>query len=210
MKQKQLITAGLVAGLIAGGGAGLVLTSGGFAGASAALPSAVVVDDTVTPGADDSRADEHAARLAEVLQPLVADGTLTQAQLDTVIETLVANAPERGGHHGEHGGRGGHAGERGERGGRGGRGLDAAATALGITVDELHTQLRDGVTIAEVAAAEGVAVQTVIDAMVADLAAHLDAEVAAGEHTREEADAKLAEATAKITDMVNNGRPENG
>lgn len=198
MKQKKIVIAGLVAGLVAGGGAGLVLTSGGFAGASAALPSAVVVDaDT------GDRAMERGARLAEVLQPLVADGTLTQEQLDKVVETLMANAPERDGR----GGRGGH---DGPRGGRGGHGLDAAATALGLSADELRTELRDGSTLAEVAAEQGVAVQAVIDAMVAELEAHLDEHVANGKLTQEEADAKLAKATEKITDLVNNGRPSRG
>ncbi len=205
MKQKKIVIAGLVAGLVAGGGAGLVLTSGGFAGASAALPSAVVVDDTDT----SDRAAERGARLAEVLQPLVADGTLTQEQLDTVVETLMENAPERDGR----GGRGGHGGRGdhdGPRGGRGGHGLEAAATALGLTADELRVELRDGATLADIAADEGVAVQTVIDAMVAELETHLDEHVASGELTQEEADAKLAKATEKITDLVNNGRPARG
>lgn len=198
MKQKKIIAAGLAAGLIAGGGAGLVLTSGGFAGASSAAPNAIVIDDTdgtdaAGPGAD------HGARLAEVLQPLVADGTLTQEQLDKVVETLVANAPDRDGH----GGRGG-------RGERGRHGIDAAATALGLSPAELGAELRDGATLAEVAADQGVAVQTVIDAMVAELKTHLDEHVANGDLTQEEADAKLATATEKITDLVNNGRPDRG
>jgi lipoate-protein ligase A len=50
----------------------------------------------------------------------------------------------------------------------------------------------------------------VIDALVAEFKAHLDEEVASGEHTQEEADQKLAKATERITDMVNNGRPEGG
>jgi hypothetical protein len=196
MKQKKIIAAGLAAGLLAGGGAGLVLTSGGFAGASAALPSAVVVDDT---GSDATRG----SRLAEVLQPLVADGTLTQDQLEKVIEALVANAPGRDG-------RGGHDGRdgRGGRGERGRPGLEAAATALGLSPAELGAELRGGATIADVAAEQGVAVQAVIDAMVAELTAHLDEHVASGDLTRDEADAKLAKATERITDLVNNGRPD--
>ncbi|HEX4904095.1 MAG TPA: hypothetical protein VFU93_01495 [Acidimicrobiales bacterium] len=52
--------------------------------------------------------------------------------------------------------------------GRRGPGLEAAATALGMTAEELRAQLEAGQTIAEVAAAEGVDVDTVIDAMVAE------------------------------------------
>ena len=61
--------------------------------------------------------------------------------------------------------------ERGPGGpGRGhfGAGLDAAAEAIGIESEELRTALRDGSTIAEVAEANDVDVQTVIDALVAD------------------------------------------
>jgi hypothetical protein len=89
-------------------------------------------------------------------------------------------------------------------------GLDTAATALGITADELRTELEAGKTIAEVAGERGVDVQTVIDAMVAQLETHLAEEVASGEHTQEEADQKLADATTRITDHVNNGMPAGG
>ena len=82
--------------------------------------------------------------------------------------------------------------------------------ALGITADELRTALEGGQTIAEVAAEKGVDVQTVIDAMVAEAKTHLDEEVAAGEHTQEEADQKLADVTERITDSVNNGMPARG
>ena len=53
-----------------------------------------------------------------------------------------------------------------------GAGLDAAAEAIGIESEELRTALRDGSTIAEVAEANDVEVQTVIDALVADAEAH--------------------------------------
>ncbi len=49
-----------------------------------------------------------------------------------------------------------------------------------------------------------------INAMVAELEVHLAEHVADGTLTQEEADAKLARATEKITDLVNNGRPGRG
>jgi hypothetical protein len=58
--------------------------------------------------------------------------------------------------------------------GRHGAGLDAAAKAIGITTDALRSQLKRGKTIAEVAKAEGVSVQKVIDAMVAAVKAQID------------------------------------
>lgn len=196
---KKFAIAGLTAGLVAGSGAGLILSQSGFAGASSAPAIVATVGDSTGTGtaAGQGRPDPS-TRIAEVLQPLVVNGTLTQAQLDTVVQTLADNMP-RGGR-GDHGGRGG----RGERG----KHLEAAATALGMAADELRTELRSGKTIAQVAADQGVDVQDVIDALVAEVKAHLDEEVASGEHTQAEADAKLAEVTARITDRVNNGKPD--
>jgi hypothetical protein len=133
--------------------------------------------------------------VSDALAPLVSDGTITQAQADKVAEALKNAGPQRG---------------RGGGMGHGGPGLDAAATALGITADELRTDLQGGKTIAQVAADKGVDVQTVIDGMVADAKSHLAAEVASGEHTQAEADQKLADLTQRITDSVNNGRPARG
>ena len=194
MKNKKIVIAGLTAGLVAGSGAGLILSQSGFAGAASA-PAIVATATGASTTADQGRPDPG-TRIAEVLAPLVSDGTLTQAQLDKVVQTLVDNKPTRGdgpGHHGGHGHRG--------------RITETAATALGMTVDELRTELQSGKTVAEVAADKGVDVQTVIDALVAEAKQHLDEEVASGEHTQAEADAKLAEITARITDRVNNGKP---
>ena len=169
---KKLITTGLFAGLVAGSGAGMILTSTGFAGASGSNVAAVsVVDDstttdTGTAGSGDTSESvdrpDRSARLAEVLQPLVDDGTITADQLTAIVSTLEAAGPMGGRGDGRgHGGRG-----------MGGEGLTAVADALGVTVDELRTSLRDGQTLADIAAAQGVDAQTVIDTLV----------VAAGEH----------------------------
>lgn len=75
-------------------------------------------------------------------------------------------------------------------GGRGGGvELEAAAKAIGITVGELRTELKDGKTIAAVAKAKGVDRQKVIDAM-----------VAAGTKRLDEAKAKLPETMADVVD----------
>ncbi|MGH9118507.1 MAG: hypothetical protein ACRD0A_11745, partial [Acidimicrobiales bacterium] len=71
-------------------------------------------------------------------------------------------------------------------------GLEAAAGALGITEDELRDAMGDGQSIAEVAAAEGVEVQTVIDALVAEATARIDEAVADGDLTEEEATERTA------------------
>jgi hypothetical protein len=127
-----------------------------------------------------------------VLQELVDDGTITATQADAVATHLVEQMPDRGGrgHDGRHGG------------GRGVAGT-VVADALGITDEELRTALASGQTIAELAAAEGVDVQVVIDAMLAEVEQRLDDKVADGRITQEDADAKLTEATERITERVN-------
>jgi uncharacterized protein (DUF433 family) len=77
----------------------------------------------------------------------------------------------------------------------------------GITVDTLRSELRAGDTVAEIAADQGVDVQTVIDSLAAEAESHLDLAVENGRLTQEEADAKLADMTERITDFVNNGFP---
>ena len=86
---------------------------------------------------------------------------------------------------------------------RGGCNVDAAAEAIGIEADDLKAQLEAGATIAEVAEANGVAVDTVIDAMVDAKAERVADKVEAGRLTQEEADEKLADLEDRITDRVN-------
>jgi len=92
----------------------------------------------------------------------------------------------------------------GEREGRRGRGRKAAVAAevIGIEVDELRAALQDGSTIAEVAEANDVDPQDVIDAMVANLEEKLDEKVAEGRITEDEAAEKLESKTERITNKV--------
>jgi len=189
---RKLVTSGLLAGLIAGAGAGLILESTGFAGASSSAAVVVIDDETST---TDTQVD-RSTRLTEVLQPLVDDGTITAGQLTAIVETLDAVGPVGGGHRG--------GGGMGRDMGRG-MGLDAAAEVLDLTADELRTELGEGQTLAEVATAQGVEVQAVIDALVTDAGTHLAEHVADGDITQAEADEKLAEMTERITTSVNDG-----
>lgn len=59
-----------------------------------------------------------------------------------------------------------------------GQGLEAAADALGISTEELRSQLAGGSTLREVAEAQGVEVQVLIDALVAEAEAHLAERIA--------------------------------
>lgn len=85
--------------------------------------------------------------------------------------------------------------------------LDAAATALGMTSEELKTALKSGSTLAEVAASKNVALQKVIDAVVADEKAEIAQAVTDGKLTQVQADALLAKVTEHVTAIVNGERP---
>ncbi len=83
------------------------------------------------------------------------------------------------------------------------------AKALGMTETDLRTALQTK-SFATIAKEKNVDIADVKKALIADLKAHLDAEVAAGEHTQAEADAKLAAFTADIDTFVNAVRPGKG
>ena len=136
----------------------------------------------------------------------VIDAMVSAAQTDlrTRITDFVNNGrPAKG-----PGGPGG-PGHEG-RGFRGGPHLDAAATALGITADELRTELQSGKTIAQVASDKGVDVQTVIDAVTADEIAEIDQRLADGRITQAQADEMKANAAQHAADIVNGVHPPKG
>jgi hypothetical protein len=193
---KKLAAATIVAGLGIGGFTGTILGTPG-------VSSAQTTSSTVTPTASAPAATgtvDPAAKpkpFADAIAGLVKDGTLTQAQADTVTAALVAARPAGDG--------------RGGKGGAGrGMGLDAAATALGMTAADLRTAVQGGQTIAQVATSKGVDLQKVVDAIVADYKTKEQAEVATGDHTQAEVDAKVADFTTKVTDMVNGKLPVGG
>lgn len=185
--KKKFVTAGLAAGLLAGTGAGFALELSGDAGASARSPIVNVASDGTTTDPLGDPAADRAARLAEILAPLVSDGTITQEQADKVIAAIDAAGPIG----------------RGDRG-PGGPLFAEVATALGITEDEVRAAVDGGQTLAQLAQANGSSAEELIAALVANFKTHLDEEVAAGTHTQDEADAKLAEMTARVSDLVNN------
>lgn len=83
------------------------------------------------------------------------------------------------------------------------------AKALGMTGADLRTALQTK-SFATIAKEKNVDIADVKKALLADLKSHLDAEVASGEHTQAEADAKLAAFTANIDAFVDSIRPGKG
>lgn len=85
---------------------------------------------------------------------------------------------------------------------RGGRSLGPAADVIGIEVEELRTALDEGQTLADIATANGVDPNAVVDAIASASADRLAEHVADGDITQEEADERLAEKSERITAKV--------
>lgn len=134
---------------------------------------------------------ERVSKIRDALTGLVDDGTITGAQADKVAGTLAETLPGRDGHHG------------GSGRGFGANGLSTAAEAMGLTEDELRTAIEAGdKSLAEIAADNGVDTSTLVDALVAAAKEHLAEEVAEGDLTQAEADARAEELPARVTEMV--------
>lgn len=126
------------------------------------------------------------SRIVEWLAPLVDAGTITQDQAAAVADTLAEHMPHL-------------------RPGLG-RGIVAgqeAADFLGMTGRELFGALRDGATLAEIAADHGSSAEELIDHLVGVAAERLDEAAADGRITEDEKAEMLAEATERITGLVN-------
>jgi ribosomal protein S20 len=149
-----------------------------------------------------------AAATADIDQK-VADGDITEAKATEIKANLTEHITKRVNEGRPAGGPGG-------PGGPGGRGhkrpsLEAAAKALNLSEDELKTKLKDGdQTIAEVAKAQDVDVQTVIDAMVADATTHIDQAVTDGKIDEAKATEIKSNLKDRITKLVNEGPPARG
>ena len=132
-------------------------------------------------------------RVKQALAGLVTDGTLNQGQADRVASTLGAAGVGPDGH--------------GRRGGHGGPDLAAAATALGTSEADLRTALQGGRTLAQVAKDKGVAVDTLVSALVDAEKTRTAKQVTDGRLTQAQADQRLEGLTARVTQRVNSARP---
>jgi hypothetical protein len=188
--RRLIVPAVFVAALVGGGVAGHVL---GGPSVSAALQS----DDTTTEASEETTTEAADETTTTEAPSATTDGS-------TESDSAAGSATDCG-----PAGPGG----RGGPGGPGGRGfghladLSVAADALGVTEDELRESLQGGSSIAEVADAQDVEVETVIDALVAAAQAELDERVAAGELDEERAAAIEAELVDRITAKVNGEFP---
>lgn len=114
----------------------------GAIGASVLSPVGLVDAAEGEEPAADSTERPVGAWIGETLAPLVADGTIDQQQADAVQEALVDAAPRRG-----------------HRPGPGFAHrpvLERVADHLGLSVEEIRSALREGMTIRELAEQQGV------------------------------------------------------
>ncbi|HEY8171793.1 MAG TPA: hypothetical protein VIH21_01800 [Dehalococcoidia bacterium] len=133
----------------------------------------------------------------------VASGELTQEQADA-MKQRIADAPDQALIGGGGRGFGGH-------GPHGGFASDEVAGFLGITTDELRTELQaDGATLASVALAHGQTRDALKAVLTTEAQEHLDAAVAEGRITQDEADVELAERTANLDAMIDGTMPLHG
>jgi DNA-binding CsgD family transcriptional regulator len=150
---------------------------------------------------------EFKAHLAEE----VTSGKHTQAEADAKLaefSTRVTTMVNTAGLPQGKGGPGGHEGKGGPRGGK--FASEAVATTLKLTAAELKTELQAGKSLATIAKAQNVDIADVKATLTTEFKAHLAEEVTSGKHTQAEADAKLAEFSTRLDDMVNNVRPAGG
>jgi hypothetical protein len=189
--------AGVAVGLVGGAAAGLMLGVPGVSGASDAPAAVVQQDDDEAPETDDDAEPGHSFergdRLRDGLEPLVEDGTITSGQADAVAEHLVEQRPE--GRMQRHG-----SGKHGRFGGPVARGAisDAVTELLGIDAETVRDELRSGSTLAELAEANGVPTETLVDTLVAQASQRLDVAV---ENGRIDAD-KAADFEEKLEEQM--------
>ena len=84
------------------------------------------------------------------------------------------------------------------------------ADVLGVSVDDLSTELQGGATLADVAEANDVAVSDVVNVIVQQKTERIDLAVENGRITAEEAAEKTAELNERVQTRIDEGRPERG
>lgn len=147
----------------------------------------------VIAGAQDGAEAEapESSRLSEALQGLVDDGTITESQRDAVVTTLQEARAEHG--------------RRGHRG----PGAGTVADTLGLEPAELREALQNGLSIADVAAEQGVSTDAVVDAIVDQVEERVNGALDAGRIDADRAAEILAGAEERAEALVN-GELERG
>jgi urease accessory protein UreF len=145
--------------------------------------------------------DALIAPAIERIQQAVEDERLTQEQADEQIaqmEERLLEGLESGSWFSMEGARLPHR--------RGHLSLEAVAEVLGLEVEDLQEALADGQTVAEVAEAQGVALEDVVDALMASVSERVQQAVEDGRITQEQADERIEQMEEHILQMLESGR----
>lgn len=150
--------------------------------------TAAIVLAPAIAGAQESETVERGAAMAEALDSLVTDGTLTQEQRDTVEERLREARAER----------------RGEfrRGPRGRFGAGQVLEELGIDREAVRDGVDAGLTLGEIADANGSSADALTDALIAAANERIDAAVENGRIDEARADELRASVDDRVSDLV--------
>jgi hypothetical protein len=192
---KRKVAAGAAAALaVAGGGVAIGATQ---VGSPKEESQAVVADAAKQLGIDPSKlSDALEQALEDRVDAAVAAGRITKAEADRMkaeIESGELPLFLTGGRHGPDGFGFEHHGP----------GLEGAAAYLGLTEEQLRTELESGKTLAQVAAAHGKTAAGLVQALYDAKKKDLDAAVAAGKLTQSQADTILSDLKSHILDLVN-------
>jgi hypothetical protein len=183
--KKPIAAVAIAATTLGGVAAGATLLTPGIAGAQ---------DDAET-----QTFDTFSERVSEVLQPLVDDGTNNDSQRDAVVGQLEANRPEPG--------------DRGHGPGRRGPGHGAfggeIAEILGLEGSEIAEALQSGQSLSDLATANNVDPQDLVDAIVAAAEERVNGALDAG-HIDADKAAEILDSTAERAEDIVNGEFEPG
>ena len=140
------------------------------------------VSSTSTAFADNEKGEK---RISSMLSGLVSNGTITQSQADAIIKAAegmrAATKSIRDANR---------------------TALDSVITStLGISLDTLTSRLKAGETLATIA---GDKKSALITALAAEINKQIDAALAAGKITADQATAQKAKSVDRVTNMVNN------
>jgi hypothetical protein len=197
--KRMLVVGGTALAVVGGGGAALAAGGNPFGGSN---DRQAVLNDAA------HRLNVKPSELQSALQQAMLDridaaleaGRITQQQADELKARVKAGGglglpffggPGFGFHHG----------------GPPIAGLDAAAKYLGLTDEQLHTQLESGKTLAQIAKAQGKATSGLKQAMLDAAKQHLDADVKAGRLTQSQADRILSDLSSRLDNLIQNGFP---
>jgi len=201
-RRKRGVALGAAALAALGGGTALAVGTGG--GGPAADQQAFIGDVAsrlgVTP---DKLQAAITGAFDDRLDAAVTAGTLTKAQADAIKARQQAKGglPPLGAVFG-------FGGAHGMRLGAGPFGLlrpdviDAATSYLGLTADQLRTQLRSGKTLADIATAQGKTADGLEAAVVAAMTKDLNDAVGAGKLTQSQADDILSATKDRLDDVI--------